>query len=850
MNGLIASAKKIEEYGALLDCVKNTRLPIGMTGLSHIHKAHFAAALNADCGRPVLVITADEAQASRLALDMKTLGCRALLYPARDFAFRSTESQSREYEHRRLGVLDKMLRGEAQAVICSAEAASQLTLPPEELRNRTIELAVGDEMPLEDIVKALLRAGYSRSAQVDGVGQYAVRGGVLDFFTPGEEYPCRLELWGDEIDSMAYFDIETQRRTDNIEKIKITPSNEILPPDTDEFVELLERFRSEIRGKGAVKARECVDKDIDRIKGGLRLQSTDKYMPLLYDVASIFDYAKGFILCVSESFSVKERFNAAIGLMHEAMKAMFEEGELCPGLDRFSLHLSDLLNNYEQMGAIYMDNLPRGGFDTPVKELIGVNARQITAWNGSFSVLKDDLDALTDKTKRTCVIFAGTRKAADALRGDLIDDGYSALYMDELPNELAPGTLTVVPGCLSAGFEYPLAKITVFTHSGRAAVAQPKRNVRKSSNAFHSLDELHRGDYIHELNSDVEVTCFGQEFNPSTFAIAKADMMIRGGDPNNMRFGDTLSDDQFPGFTFRYCISNPPFGIDWKREKKAVEDEAAKGELGRFAPGLPKISDGQQLFVLNGLSKLAPGGKMAIIQNGSPLFAGDAGSGPSNIRQYILENDWLDAIVQLSTDQFMNTGISTYIWVLCKDKPAYRCGKVQLIDASHCYEQRRKAIGTKRNDISDHCRELIVQAYGEYRNNAVYGDKPGVYCESKIFGSEEFGYNKIVVERPQRDENGEIVMKRGKPVADTALRDTENVPLVQDIDAYFAREVLPYAPDAWIDKSKTKVGYEIPMTRYFYEYQPPEPVDDIVERIQKLEREIAYSLNTLFHKEG
>lgn len=496
MNGLIASAKRIEEYGALLDCVKNTRLPIGMTGLSHIHKAHFAAALNADCGRPVLVITADEAQASRLALDMKTLGCRALLYPARDFAFRSTESQSREYEHRRLGVLDKMLRGEAQAVICSAEAASQLTLPPEELKNRTIELAVGDEMPLEDIVKALLRAGYSRSAQVDGVGQYAVRGGVLDFFTPGEEYPCRLELWGDEIDSMAYFDIETQRRTDNIEKIKITPSNEILPPDTDEFVELLERFRSEIRGKGAVKARECVDKDIDRIKGGLRLQSTDKYMPLLYDVASIFDYAKGYILCVSESFSVKERFNAAIGLMHEAIKAMFEEGELCPGLDRFSLHLSDLLNNYEQMGAIYMDNLPRGGFDTPVKELIGVNARQITAWNGSFSVLKDDLDALTDRNKRTCVIFAGTRKAADALRGDLIDDGYSALYMDELPNELAPGTLTVVPGCLSAGFEYPLAKITVFTHSGRAAVAQPKRNVRKSSNAFHSLDELHRGDYV------------------------------------------------------------------------------------------------------------------------------------------------------------------------------------------------------------------------------------------------------------------------------------------------------------------------------------------------------------------
>lgn len=355
---------------------------------------------------------------------------------------------------------------------------------------------------------------------------------------------------------------------------------------------------------------------------------------------------------------------------------------------------------------------------------------------------------------------------------------------------------------------------------------------------------------IHELNSDIEVTCFGQEFNPSTFAIAKADMMIRGGDPNNMRFGDTLSEDQFPGFTFQYIISNPPFGIDWKREQKAVEAEAARGEMGRFAPGLPKISDGQQLFVLNGLAKLANKGKMAIIQNGSPLFSGDAGSGPSNIRQYILENDWLDCIIQLSTDMFMNTGISTYIWVLSKDKPAHRAGKVQLIDASHCFEPRRKSIGTKRNDITDVCRELIVTAYGEFANGKVYGDKNGIYCESKVFESVEFGYNKIVVERPQRDEAGNVILKRGKPVPDTSLRDTENVPLVQDIDAYFAREVLPYAPDAWIDHSKTKVGYEIPMTRYFYEYQASEAVEDIVARITALEQDISAGLAELFHKEG
>ncbi len=398
---------------------------------------------------------------------------------------------------------------------------------------------------------------------------------------------------------------------------------------------------------------------------------------------------------------------------------------------------------------------------------------------------------------------------------------------------------------------------------------------------------------IQELNTEIGVTCFGQEFNPSTFAIAKADMMIRGGDPNNMRFGDTLSEDQFSGYQFQYIISNPPFGIDWKREKAAVEAEAKKGDLGRFAPGLPKISDGQQLFVLNGLSnppfgidwkrekaaveaeakkgdlgrfapglpkisdgqqlfvlnglsKLAPNGKMAIIQNGSPLFSGDAGSGPSEIRRYMLENDWLDAIVQLGTDMFMNTGISTYIWICSKDKPLHRTGKVQLIDASHCYEARRKSIGTKRNDITDQCRDLIVKAYGAFENDAVYGDKEGIYCQSKIFDTEEFGYQKIVVEQPQRDENGEIVLKKGKPVADTSLRDTENVPLTEDIKEYFKREVLPYAPEAWIDKKKTKKGYEIPMTRYFYEYQAPEPVEEIAVRLHELELEIQSSLDTLF----
>jgi len=350
---------------------------------------------------------------------------------------------------------------------------------------------------------------------------------------------------------------------------------------------------------------------------------------------------------------------------------------------------------------------------------------------------------------------------------------------------------------------------------------------------------------IATLNKDTEVVTFGQEINPSTFGIAKADMMIRGGDPNNMRFGDTLSDDKFKGFTFDYIISNPPFGIDWKKEKDAVEKEHSLGEAGRFAPGLPKISDGQQLFVLNGLAKLNTHGKMAIIQNGSPLFSGDAESGPSEIRRYILENDWLDCIIQLGTDMFMNTGISTYIWILNKDKKENRVGKVQLINASECYEQRRKAIGTKRNDITDKCRELIVKAYCDFKNK-VYGKKDGIYCESKIFDTSDFGYNKITVERPQKDEKGNILKdKKGKPLADKSLEDSENIPMNEDIDSYFKREVLPFAPDAWYEPKKTKVGYEIPMTRYFYEYKAPEKVEDVFARVTKLEEEISVSLKAL-----
>lgn len=351
---------------------------------------------------------------------------------------------------------------------------------------------------------------------------------------------------------------------------------------------------------------------------------------------------------------------------------------------------------------------------------------------------------------------------------------------------------------------------------------------------------------IHELNSDIEVNCFGQEFNPSTYAIAKADMMIRGGDPNNMRYGDTLSEDQFAGYQFEYIISNPPFGIDWKREEKKVKEEATKGELGRFAPGLPKISDGQMLFDLNGISKLKENGRMAIIHNGSSLFTGAAESGESEIRRYIIENDWLDAIVQLSTDVFYNTGITTYIWLISKNKPEHRKGKVQLIDASKMVMARRKNLGNKRNDITAEDRDIIVKAYGEFKDTSY--EVNGKVCESKIFDKEDFGFRRIQVESPLIDENGDIVTKgkKNQPVADASKRDFENVPLKEDIGEYFDREVKPYNQRAWINTNKTKIGYEIPFTRYFYKYEAPEKSEDIAARIAVREKNIMDSLNKLF----
>jgi type I restriction enzyme M protein len=340
------------------------------------------------------------------------------------------------------------------------------------------------------------------------------------------------------------------------------------------------------------------------------------------------------------------------------------------------------------------------------------------------------------------------------------------------------------------------------------------------------------GEHIAELNPDARLVMYGQELNPESYAICKADMLIKGQDIANVIQGNTLSEDGLPDKKFDYMASNPPFGVEWKKIEKEVRKEAEQmGYSGRFGPGLPRVSDGSLLFLLHLISKMAPvkdgGSKFGIVLNGSPLFTGGAGSGESEIRRYVLENDLVEAIIALPTDMFYNTGISTYVWIVSNRKPARRKGKVQLIDASGFWQKMRKSLGSKRKELSLEHIEEITRLFGDFKEVT----KDGVPI-SRIFENDDFGYSTITVERPLRDEAGKIVLgtkgkQKGKPQPDTDLRDTENVPLSENVEEYFKREVLPHAPDAWIDDEKTKVGYEIPFNRHFYVFKPPRPLAEI-----------------------
>ncbi len=343
---------------------------------------------------------------------------------------------------------------------------------------------------------------------------------------------------------------------------------------------------------------------------------------------------------------------------------------------------------------------------------------------------------------------------------------------------------------------------------------------------------------IKELNSTNAVFTNGQEINPQTYAICKSDMLLKGGKNSLIKFGSTLSNDQFPEEQFDYIIMNPPFGREWKKDKEEVEKEHKRGFAGRFGAGLPAVSDSQMLFLQNAISKMKPSGsRVAIIHNGSPLFSGDAGSGPSEIRKYIIENDLLEAIIQLPNNIFYNTGITTYIWLLSNKKTKERAGKIQLIKATEMYIKRRKVLGEKRNDISKSQIEQIAKIYDDFKETE----------NSKIFDNDAFKYLKVVVETPLKDEQGNIILdKKGKKQPNASLRDTEIIPVKDNIEEFMQKKVYPFNPEAYVDEGKTKIGYEIPFVKLFYKFVPPKPSKDIFAEIKEMEKQEAILMKELF----
>ena len=487
-------------YKELQHAIEHRQTPLGVLGLSAIHRAHLVSSLCTTCSKTALVLLPDEASAVKFCADIEAFGLSALLYPERAFSFHTeAEIRSHEYEQRRLKALTALLDGSVQVVACSVSAAIQRTLPPDALRSHALTLKVGMEIPPQQLLDTLVANGYTRAEMVEGVGQFSMRGGILDLFSPDCDAPIRIEFFGDEVDTMSYFDLRSQRRTESLSTFSLTPSTEILVQNEAEFAAQIEALSKSLRGKYAAKQKACLLADIDRLHSGVKLNCADKYLPLCYgEMATIFSYlSKDTLLFVGESANCKERGTAACKLLSEEIKALLQEGELCKGLDTFCLTMPELYKAYTDFGAIYLDNFARGSFDTPVKNLISFTATQGAGWNGQLSFLLEDLNPIYAKDS-TIVILAGTEKTAKALSQDLCERNFSAVYFKTMPTAFPKGSISILSGSLSYSFSYPHEKFYLFAYN-RAALQSKRRHpsVRfKKGQGIHSLDDLKAGDYV------------------------------------------------------------------------------------------------------------------------------------------------------------------------------------------------------------------------------------------------------------------------------------------------------------------------------------------------------------------
>lgn len=488
------------EYTDVLNYIKNGVGPSGITGLPPTPKAHLIHSLCEDTSRRAVVILPNEAAATKFVQDVNEfcgIGKKAYLFPARDYSFNTLENQSHEFEQLRLKVLTKIAEEDYSVIACSAESAMQLTIPKEILKQRCVNIDLNTVISPEELVKTLLLAGYTKSDMVEGTGQFAKRGGIVDFFPTDSEYPVRIELWGDSVDTIASFDPSSQRRTDILDGCKIAPSVEILFESDLDFKEKLEYFINNLSGKGSKKSKEALLKDLDLLNSGVHISATDKYLSLAYNKPeSILDYCKDDMLFVLETGNVKDSLKNCEKLMNEELKAQFENGVLASGIDKFTLTSSEIFSLYEKRKAFFIDSLPRGSFDVPVKSLSAFTAQQLPLWNGTLQILLDDIRPALKRGVQ-CIINAGTEKASKSLVEALENEDIPALYCGALPAEFPRKTVCVTPGGINSGFTYPKEKFMIITYGKVNSGANIKRRKAfKAADAIQSLEELSKGDYV------------------------------------------------------------------------------------------------------------------------------------------------------------------------------------------------------------------------------------------------------------------------------------------------------------------------------------------------------------------
>ncbi len=486
------------EFKELSLAIDGRQTPCVATGLSAVHKAVVSFALSKKHGKKLLILTANEGEGNKFFEDIGAMGLRCAMYPTRDFNFLDGAGVSHEYERARLDTLKKISDNECDCVIACIDAALQLTMPKNELKRRELVLKSGDTIKIEELLKALVNCGYQRAEQTEGIGQFSHRGGIVDFFPPGESLPKRIEFWGDEIDTISYFDIETQRRGDSVESAEILPALEVLPKSNKILIKKIEELSKSLRGKSAPIAKEFLSAEISKLESGVHISSMDKFISLVYDEkATLFDYfdPETSLIVFSEGSALKERERTFSFSLNEEVKDLFSKGILCKGLDTFAMDWIYALSMAEKIPSVHMDVFARGSYEIPTKSLFNMTMRQLAVWGGSFELLKEDLQSALHKKQR-CAVLSGTEKSAKTLAEDLQKAGFPAQYFDDV-STINKGTVAVLPKTLSAGLEVPGADFTLISH-GRVSsgLSAKKKKKDKNSKEIYSLSELNAGDYV------------------------------------------------------------------------------------------------------------------------------------------------------------------------------------------------------------------------------------------------------------------------------------------------------------------------------------------------------------------